>query len=142
MNWFVWSLKARRSRRRLNRLHRLVAGTLYTSWTSQCGIPPDDSLLGWTSGLTADLSWVLDQQQNEDGTRYAEVYVDRLAHQIGTEPLTVVEMTLELNRRLHQAYPSDRMEPYFELLITSKNTLRSPLKVIAATRQPMPSPAA
>ena len=133
MRSLTWKWKARSSRRRLSRLHRLVAGTLYTSWTRRYGLEPTSSLLDWTSGLTADLSWVLAQKPNEVSTRSVEIPLPLLSHQLGMSNTQVAELLTDLQIALDHRYRSIRTAPYFELLITSKPARPSPLKAVAAT---------
>jgi len=133
MNSSEWKLKERNSRRRLSRLHRLVASTLFTSWTTRCGKEPTSSLLDWTSGLVADLSWVLDRKLTEEGTPYVELSLDQLEHQIGIGRLQVIELLIDLQAALERELKSTRTEPYFVLWNTSKSTHPLPLKEMAAT---------
>lgn len=135
MKYLNWKWKARNSRRRLSNLHRLVADTLFTSWTERYGRGPTSSLLDWTSGLTADLSWALDQKPNEADTRFVEVPVSLLARQLGISNTQVAELLTDLQIALDRQYKSIRTAPYFELLITSKIARPSPLKAVAVTAQ-------
>lgn len=137
MKYYEWKWKEWNSRRRLNKLHRLVAGTLYTSLTSRGGQAPTSLLLDWTSGLVADLSWVLVQTQNGDGIRYVELALDQLEHQTGISRLLVLGILMDLQHVLERNIKSTRTEPYFALWTTSKNTHLLPLRAQAGMPQRM-----
>src|SRR3990167_5377879 len=132
MKSYVWKWKAMKSRQRLSRLHRLVAATLYTSWTKLPQTRPDDSLMGWTSGLAGALSSVLDLQQSTGATQYVTLDVDRLARQLGIGQLEVLKITIDLQVALERQFSSIRSEPFFALWTTSNTERRPQLKVMAA----------
>src|SRR3990167_8895589 len=132
MKSYVWKWKAVKSRQRLSRLHRLVAATLYTSWTKLHKTRPDDSLLVWTSDLAGALSWALDLQQSTGAIQYVPLNVDRLARQLGTGQLEVLKMTIDLQVALERRFSSIRTEPFFALWTTSSAERRPQSKVMAA----------